>query len=841
MGFKKEWQIFVFAFIILIFSYLITKFNPNMSTGKIVERTMDFGAQPVYNLLFTKDKPSEEDFNILRQAIENPFFKLFNLGESKDEVRDELYEYQKYINRLQGEDLYFAIEQLYSYKDLIPSEFSDLLPSKINLNNFNILIIHGDEYNNEGDLVSTYRFFATANNKRYEIIIIGELKKGFPPFNFNGYLYFDKIYVNNNIKEPIQQNLKSTNNNLNSGSRVRTLPITGYPVYNPPTPFNQRPFDVAAFVPYDANHPLPSNYQSFLQPVLQNVVRYYRDISENNTNFNFTVYPIFLNPYVPDNIIDVINQADPFVNYALFDFVSIIMTTSCNFGYPTCGYASMSFYPNGTPRYYQTNEGPIPSAVPVISINFNQNVNYRTEKVIEHEIGHELTFWHPQENNTVHLGFVPHASGDPYCIPYGSVIVCDTYEYGDYLDVMGYGLGSFHYHARSFFMGLSPISRVRTITSSGIYSLCDIQHPPSLNCPQELLLENPIGINLALELNTHDGPELFYVCPQYFPGVAVRATDREEGGAMNNTLYYGPTEISGDVILPLSSLYTYCQNGLNIPDYLIKPGQTMNSKLGPISVLSITDSPTGGKQALVNISLIPPQCTAGPPTATASPYNLGIVDLFSNNLWTYVPPDYFINFTVNVRNNNACNTGSEIFSVRTEVPSIPGAIATTITQPIGSAQAGGSINLPIPSALQGLIGLYPAKLIVAKLSNPSHNYAVDFNFSLTHYDHQIVGPFTVSNCTDIDTSAFSFQNFGANFTSMYPNSGAIVTLNPPIPGIPPNTYVPDVCLNPKKVTDVICGSNIGIPGFENYAFLIVGDCRFVMNNQLAFCYNGYCR
>ena len=118
-----------------------------------------------------------------------------------------------------------------------------------------------------------------------------------------------------------------------------------------------------------------------------------------------------------------------------------------------------------------------------------------------------------------------------------------------------------------------------------------------------------------------------------------------------------------------------------------------------------------------------------------------------------------------------------------------------------------------------------------------------FLFSFVSAQPQILGPYGVSSCLDNDPIPFTVQSLGANFVSPVSSNGANVVLNPPIPGLPQNLFVPDFCLGPYPqsiASDVVCGSNIGISGVQNNAYFVVKDCRFVMNSLSAGCSLGRC-
>ncbi len=852
---KKEGYVFILLSIILFISFIAYNLQYNQLTGKIT-RTREVSNENEF-MSVLNIQSTRTDIGFIREILVDPLYQaliILNTAGGKDSlsaddienIKKNLEEHKNFIMSLNKP--HKQIEQLNSLINYFPDELSYLFPKKINLNDYRIKIFHEDDLTNDENIKSIYKFYAVKNNKQFEIIL-DKIEEEFNNFNSGAYFYNDIIYVSPayglNINEVPKE---STNDD------VRKSKITGYPIYSPSSPFNYGLINVAALIPYNTIYPLPSNYQSYLQSMFSNVNQYFLDNSDNNAVLNFTTYGVFDSTFNPGtyytNAFNLISLADPMVNYSQYKFVLKVIPKT----YDTIpgGSAGMTISFTGMPVYITTNDGPLASADPQVFINFNAPSTYNNYamKVFKHEIGHTLTFWHPQFRSFFNGGLVPHASGVGVCNFVNPINICTVLDYEDRLDTMGWGLGSYQYHIRSYFMGLSPVSRVQTITNPGTYNLCDIEHTPPSGCPQEILMENIVGNNLALELRTNSGPESVYSCPGYFNGVIVRVTDREEGGGLNNTIY-GPNNIinlsgfiiyqqgGGDVIIPYSLSTSNCGGYpiTSIPNFVIPPGQTMNTPLGPITVQSINNLPGGGKQATVNINFIQPQCIFAAPSGSVNPNTQLLI--YSNTLWSVNN----IIYKVRITNNDVCITSSEIFTVKTDVFGLPtpttSASITVLSPPINSTNTR-DVNFPVPTGLIGLNGIFPFKLTVAKQSNPLHNFTINGTISLIQYNPEIYGPYGVSNCTDLDPIPFTFQNLGANFNSYNPNTGAYITLNPPVPGFPPNSYVPDFCLlsDYRRATDIVCGANTGIPGLTNSAFFIIQDCRFVLNDPSAICFPG---
>ncbi len=838
---KKSYRLFILVLLILFISFLANELY--YFTGEATRITGNKQEEVYENIFIKKLTDSDINFfsNLVMQVYNNPLYnalRILNLDGSLEEIEKELINYKNYIKSLNAEAHYKAVEEFYSIKDLFPEELNYLFPKKIEINIDQIIPMHGEKSNNGIISEIFYRYYVFIDNNIYELFIAGDFNNLMSVDGKEAFVYDDKVYVKIDPTD-IKYNNKISSKLEKQKTRSS---ITGYQVYNPPTAFNQHQFDVAVLVPYNSTYPLPSNYQTFLQPILNNVKQYFLDNSDGQTLMNFTVYPVLypnLNVYaIYFNLI--VLAGDPTINYALHDFVTIIVP----YQYCCSGLALMSIIGN-TPQYLNTNDGPIPWISPVIWTNFIPEPYRTNELFIEHEIGHILTFWNPQVSSSIFNGYVPHARGillPSDCVNLGNIIQCAPNEYGDYLDVMGTGRGSYHYHERAFYMGLSPVSRVQVINNPGIYNLCDLQHNPPAGCPQELLVNNPVGNNLALELRTNSGPEAFYNCPSnYFDGVLVRVSDIEQGGILNNTVF-NSSAYGGDVLLPHGYSYTSCSNfPLNLLDYFIKAGEVMQTPLGFIEVQSITNLPSGGKQAAVNFTLsypgyIPPSgCYPNLPTGSIYPAPNPYVSLYSNTLW--IIDEYSYQYFIFINNNDICinQPNSEIFLVNTTIPGL-GVSATILSAPV-NASSYGYVALPIPITLMNLLGLYPFTSTVSKVSGPNQNFSLTNTFNLVPYVPEIYGPYGVSNCNDLDAVPFTWQNLGANYSS---NLGANVLLNPPIPGLPNPLYVPDICTSGRRASDVVCGINTGIPGIQNYAFFIIQDCRYVTNYYGAICSLGTC-
>lgn len=754
------------------------------------------------------------------------------------------------------------MEQLYTARNQFPLTIKNELPNKITFKDYLLRVEHGEKYQKNKVSETTFKFYlgekSVATAKEFPIFISGDLNKLnnlLKPENYSkqeGFLWENKVYTKTPEEKAISFNPLSpiqTQSSIQPSNANLSLPLTA-----PATPFNWTSRNVLVILPYNNSYPVPANFTAYIRPVLKEVRQFFRANSENNFSLAFYPVPVFVSSFNPNSgYIDIaatLNTADPIFNYSNFDFTTIFVHIPPGGG-GVGNFASMFWDYSTTPPtpgYYQTNE-PIASAVAVVSVEFFLTPTAETEYLAKHEIGHAISFWNPQLAPTAQFfyGFVPHASGLFFqsCLPSGSTVVCQVAEYGDVYDIMGNGRGILSHHQSVNRAGLRSASKTQTINSSGTYTLCDINHPTT-GCPQELLVDNPNGIDISIELRTPSGPDQFWSnigCSSFLDGLIIRAANIKEGGALGNVLYQyliEPAPYGGDILFAQSFNSTLCPStplGGGYYDYPVLVGQTMQTPLGDITLQALNSLPSGVKQASVSIpNYTVPSCVFNPPTIAGLP---ALIQIYNNSgFW---PVNQF-GYVVKVGNNDICIAVPETFQFETTV-NVAGIPHTTQILVNISPSSVVNINLPIPPTLAGVTGTYPYTVTVTKVSNPSQNAVLTGNISLQQYAPQIFGPYGVSACSDGDPIPFTFQNLGANYLS---NAGGIVTLNPPIAGIPPNFTVPDTCVSntstvqPISATDLVCGSNTGIPGIANQAFYIAQDCRFIMNTPYAACSLGTC-
>ncbi len=840
--------------IIVLATVLFFVSQPSPPVGSIVqddilEEKESKDTESKENLISLTEQNSEEaNIAMLNSILESAngggiqeAIKLAKAGGDTSAARKIIEDYVKEIETMDKEDAYATVEEMYRTRELFQAGLWELFPQQITLDKYIVQLRHGDELMN-GDMVSTYEIKLLRKDNLKEALDvalltpdIGRILSAIWTREY-AYVLNNRVYVK--LDTPRMQQSPQPPQMPSSNA------ITGYQVYQPPTPnFNQRPRNVAVLLPYTTTSPLPQNYQQILTPKLADVRDYFLAASESTARFSFTLYPVQVSDEIFNdvNIVEIIRLADPTVNYANYDFVSIIEARNY-FG----GYAHM-WVDNGMPYYFQTKDGPLAAAFPVIIADYrNTDPDTITEYSVEHEIGHILNFWNPQFNARYFWGYVPHAAGFAgICRSNINQVICSGDEYDDRIDVMGRGRGLFAQHSAVYRMGLRSVSTVQTVQASGTYALCDINHNPPSNCPQELLIANPNGVNLALELRTPTGPDSFYIrygcSQQLFEGVFARAVDREEGGSLNGLVFNIFGWFAGDVLLPYAYSTALCPSSFPYPmyfmrDYPIPIGQSMQTTLGSISVLSLNIIPNGGKQATVQIDYSPAPCVSNPSTVTSYPPHQPI--LYTDNLW----PVHQERYQLGIANGDHCRISS-IYTLNTDVTvgSNTHSAATTVSVPFSVSRE--DVDVPFPSSLLGIIGSYPYRTTVTEQSTQQIT-TFSGMMELVRYAPQIVGPFGVSTCYDEDPVLFTPQNLGANF-DLY-HQYAAVTFNPRLPGIPYYLAIAEGCIDsprnidPLKAFDVVCGSNTPFPELVNLAYMVVEDCRFIRVMPRGSCYAGYC-
>lgn len=350
---------------------------------------------------------------------------------------------------------------------------------------------------------------------------------------------------------------------------------------------------------------------------MQDVRSYYLANSDQKFDLTYGVHELVYNGN-PTDIFAILSAADPFVDYSQYDFPMLIIADPGAFS----GMASILTDPNGNPYYYPTNE-PIASATAIVGNDLSQRSipNY----VPKHEIGHILSFWNPKFTMQDFGTSVPHARGlsqelsSPYsCYPWGGFTQCPAFDYGNALDVMGTGTGIFSYHNASKRAGLRSLREIKNISSSGTYYVCDEQHPlsPTENCFHELLIENPNGADVSVELRTPTGPDAYNVVnngcnPAYYDGILISVVNTENS-SLGFLTFNDPSSYSfrGDVLLPV--------NGNSSPqcpmmkDFTFGLNQPLSTPLGTIKLTNLVNSSMGGKKGRVDITYqtppVPPSC-----------------------------------------------------------------------------------------------------------------------------------------------------------------------------------------------------------------------------------------
>ena len=645
-------------------------------------------------------------------------------------------------------------------------------------------------------------------------------------------------------------------------SEVSRSPLTGYQVSSLPVPtavplpYNRVDRDFAVIIPYNNNFPLPSNAVSYLDALFPSVAQYFLESSESTARYTFTVYPVNVPNYSPQNIQinNVISAADQAINYGQYDMALILAPFSSIGG----GGAYMQVTSQGTIAHFNTNDLPLISAVSVVYFNpSDPDPTRQTERTIEHEMGHVLTAFNPFLNVISYWGgLLPHARGFPSasgkypCPSNGAIIDCSPDENGDELEVMGIGQGLFSQHSAVYDLGFRSLSSVQSVSASGTYTLCPSNRGIA-NCPKELLIENPNGADLALEyIQAPLGSRysLYQNCQQlyqpFFDSIILRAVDIELGSGLGNILYRGNE--GGDVIYPASSALSPCigPNGSPLIDFPLHPFQSVTTPIGTITFQSFVNN-----QATILLNYNVPSCATGPPQVSLTEVYQGggPLQVFQHNLQ---PINFRGSRALRIRGSSTCATQQDYVRFTTSVAvGYTGYISSSQIIPLPRNQdiLYQGLNLPLellnPSNVPP--GIYDMTITVDSLNAPTGQGTTTIAGQLEIVPYNPPSFFTIfptSFCSDLDTTYYPPEYFGTNFRSRYPNIGGIARPNPPIQGLPSVAYLPDLCTwdnGVHKANDFICSNNIP-EAPPNYGIVTLKDCRLEMNNQNAYCYNGVC-
>jgi hypothetical protein len=388
-------------------------------------------------------------------------------------------------------------------------------------------------------------------------------------------------------------------------------------------PYNHATRKMIILVPYNNTGPLDPNYLSFVTTLGNTNKEYYLKNSERKLVIDFDIQAVQVSAsaydgsgFFPNAEADeIIFESDPLIDYSKYDFAIVAVL---NDSWDSGGAGIKYDFVTQKPGIFQTNE---PIAGIMVTDYFNSSGGSPTpyqQSIFQHEIGHILTYWAPTFDYSHYLGLIPHANGIhfPSCALTPDAI-CYSKEYGNHFDVMGLGHGLFNQHTAVFRAGLRSASSVRTITESGIYELCSINNEAtSDNCPQELLIKNLKGLDMALELRSPKSPESLLItadgCPaNQLEGLIIYGANPEQGAKFGQI----KTHAFGETALSFIEDKITCSSGKSIYQYTLLVGSYLITDLAEIQLISImTTNPTNGdRKARVFIQYSPPVCDTSSP------------------------------------------------------------------------------------------------------------------------------------------------------------------------------------------------------------------------------------
>jgi hypothetical protein len=520
-----------------------------------------------------------------------------------------------------------AVQLFHQAGILFPEEYLPYFPEKVNWEEYDIASLHKHGISDQD--VPLNEFFLTlksgpngsqSNSIPLQLFGAVENLKGVsrPPayiLNGKGYLGVSSvsptIYSNAEGKETLTQGV----------------------------PYNHAVRKMIVLVPYNATTPLDPNYLSFVTALGNANREYYLKNSEGGLIINFDVQAVQVStaaydasgpfPHFTPDFDLIIFESDSTVDYSKYDFAMVMITTDDW----EIGWAGINYdFITQKPAFFQTNE-PI-AGIRLVNI-FSNSTGLPTphqQSIFQHEIGHILTYWAPDFDYSYYIGLIPHSNGlhFPSCVITPENNKCYSKEYGNHFDVMGLGNGLFNQHTAVFRAGLRSVNSVKEITQSGVYELCSINNEPSPStdsCPRELLIKNPLGLDIALEFRSPKYPESLLIssdgcAANQLEGLIVYGANPEEGSKFGKIVVktFGEVALS-NVIDPIT-----CSSGKTIYQYSIPIGgalefaELQNFVVSTISLVSIvtTNPITGDRKAQVLIDYTPIECDDSPVSGGSS-------------------------------------------------------------------------------------------------------------------------------------------------------------------------------------------------------------------------------
>ncbi len=341
----------------------------------------------------------------------------------------------------------------------------------------------------------------------------------------------------------------------------------------------------------------------------------------------------------------------------------------------------------------------------------NGGSNY-TVRILSHELGHV---------------FKPHHAGTYRCKDNAGIATaistsCVHDTYGDMFDTMGGASGTYRQMSaiHKYQMGVLPLAQIKTISTSGTYTLLPIEHDNVINNAYQGIriprtkTTSSTGVTSVLdyydiEYRQPYGYDNFLATDPVANGVTIRispcttaVTCIADSNSANN---------SGKTLLidttPTTSVFT---------DAALTAGKTFSDTAKGITIRTVSVSTTS---AVVDIQMPnTPVCTSGQPNVSMSP----ITQTGTSGTK--------LSYSVSITNTDTSPCSSDTFSITRSIPS--GWSSTLSASSISIAPGStGKITLDVTSASSATDGSYPVN--------------VSINGAKTGHSGQLAGSYVVYN------------------------------------------------------------------------------------------------